>query len=192
MLFSYMKKPVSVKLKFSIDDIIRVVHFHQNQSFIFRYDVAITGSMVFLAFATAIVVMANDFNEINVLSSIIFSAIPAIAVAISVYFLHKLLYPWLAKRRVTKYFKSSPIMHDEILVEFLDEGIKSTGKLSSSLVAWGAIVKAVESKTDLIFYTGPAWPGLHIAKKAFDSDEDLDSVKVLLQQTLNEKAVLQY
>lgn len=191
MRFSYMEKPVSVKVKYIVDDTIRVVRFHQNQSFIFRYDAAITGSFIFLAFAIAIVVMANDFDEINVLSLIIFSAIPAVAVTISVYLLHKLLYPWFAKRRVTKYFKSSPIMNDEILVEFLDEGIKSTGKLSSSLVTWGAIVKAVESNTDLIFYTGPAWPGLHIAKKAFDSDEDLDSVKVLLHQTLNEKAVLQ-
>lgn len=187
-----MEKVVSVKIKYSVDDTIRVVRFHQNQSFIFHYDVAITGSIVFLAFVIGIVVMANDFNEINVLSSIIFSAIPATAVAISVYLLHKFLFPWLAKRRVTKYFKSSPIMHDEILVEFFDEGIKSTGKLSSSLVAWGAIVKAVESKTDLIFYTGPGWPGLHVAKKAFDSDEDLDSVKVLLQQTLNGKAILQF
>ncbi len=186
-----MRKAVSVKIQYSVDDTIRVVRFHQNQSFLFRYDVAITGSIVFLAFAVAIVALANDFNEINVLGLIIFSAIPSIAVAIIVYLLHKLLYPWLAKRRVTKYFKSSPIMNGEFLVEFLDEGIKSTGKLSSSVVAWEAIVKAVESKTDLIFYTGTGWPGLYVAKKAFDSDKDIDSVKVLLEQTLKERAVLQ-
>ena len=183
--------PISVKIQFSVDDAMRVVRFHQNQNFIFRYDVVITGSIVFLAFAIAIIALANDLNEINILGLILFSAIPAITVSVIVYFLHKILYPWLGKRRATKYFKSSPIMHDEILVEFLDEGIRSTGGLSSSLVLWGAFVKVVESQTDFMFYTGTGWPGLYIAKKAFNSDKEIDSVKVLLEQRLKEKAVLQ-
>lgn len=185
-----MEKPISVKVKFCIEDPIRVARFHQNQSFIFRYDAALTGSIVFLGFAVAIVGMANDLHEINVLGLALFSAIPATIAALAVCVLRGLISPWLARRRVTKYFKSSPLMNDESVIEFSERGIKSTGNLSSSFVKWEAVVKAVESKTDLMFYTSASFPGLYIAKNAFNSDADLDSVKALLRQTLDEKALL--
>ena len=137
--FSHMEQPVSLKLKYTVDDPIRVARFVQRQSFIFRHDAILVAGIVFLAFALIIILMADNLAEINILGLVAFSAVPAIILGLSVYLLHRFFNPWLAKRRVTKYFESSPIMNDEKQIEFSNEGIRLTGNLSSSFVKWEAI-----------------------------------------------------
>jgi hypothetical protein len=183
-------EPVSVKVQHSIENTIRVARSHQNQSFIFRYDAVLTAVIVFLAFVIAIISMANDRSELNLIALFVFSAVPAVLVGLAAYGLRGILGEWLAKRRVANYFRSSPIMNEESIVEFSQVGIKTTGNLSSSFVKWEGITRAVESKTDLMFYTGTTFPGLYIPKNSFKYVADLDAVKNLLRLTLGERASL--
>lgn len=185
-----MERPVSIKVKYTVDDPVRVVKFVRNQSFIYRYDAVLTASIVFVLFTVIIISMADDLVELNILGLVVFSSIPAILVGLVVHFLHRILFPLLARRRVKKYFDSSPIINDETLVEFSNEGIKTTGNLSSSFVKWGAITKVVESETDLMFYTGNESLPWYIPKTALVSDRALNSVKSCLRQNLVEKAKL--
>ena len=81
-------------------------------------------------------------------------------------------------------------MNEENLIEFSNEGIKTTGNLSSSFVKWGGITKVLESKSDIIIYTSNYKFGWCIPKNAFDSNEDLIAVKILLRQVIYERAKL--
>jgi hypothetical protein len=185
-----MDQPISLKIKYTIDDPIRVARFVKNQSFIYRHDAILTTVLVFLFFAFLVFALSNSLSEINVLGLIVFSIIPAIVVGVTVYLMHGPVGLWLAKRRVTKYFESSPMVNDEKTIEFSSDGIKSTGNLSSSFMKWEAITRAIESETDLMFYTGNEKFGWYIPKNAFDSDKDIISVKTLLRQNLSENARL--
>src|SRR5436190_23750135 len=110
---NFMEQPICLRVKYTIEDPIRVARFIQNRSFIYRHDALLTGMFVFLAFIVLIVLMANDLTTFNVIGAIVFSIIPAITVGIVVYFMHGPFGSWMAKRRVAKYFKASPLMNDE-------------------------------------------------------------------------------
>jgi len=189
-LFPRMDQPISLKIKYTIDDPIRVARFVKNQSFIYRHDAILTTVLVFLFFAFLVFSISNSLSEINILGLVVFSVIPAIIVGTTVYLLHGPVGLWLAKRRVTKFFESSPLINDEKTIEFSQDGIKNTGNLSSSFIKWEAITKAIESDTDLMFYTGNEKFGWYIPKNAFKCDKDLSSIRILLRQTLNENAQL--
>ncbi len=164
--------------------------FVQNQSFIYRHDVLLTTGIVFVAFALLIVLMANDLPQINILGVLLFSVIPAIIVGGVVFLMHGPIGSWLVKRRMTRFFKASPIMNEERLIEFSSEGIKSEGDLSSSFLKWGGVTRVIESDTDLMFYTGKEKFGWYVPKSAFESNDELDSVKSLLYQRVNGKVNL--
>ena len=185
-----MDQPIYLRVKYTIDDPIRVARFIQNRSFIYRHDALLTGMFVFLAFIVLIVLMANDLTTFNVIGAVVFSIVPAIIIGIVVYLMHGRFGRWMAKRRVANYFKASPLMNDEKLIEFSLAGISSTGELSSSLLKWGAITKVLGSSTDLIFYTANEKFGWPVPKSAFASVNDLHLLETFLKQQLGEKAEL--
>ncbi|MEP6847238.1 MAG: YcxB family protein [Acidobacteriota bacterium] len=170
-----MNQPVSLSIKYTVEDIIRVALFTRNQNFVYRYDAILVGLVIFLASAAVVLFMASDLREIRIPSLIVVGAIPAILVGGSVYLLHGFFHPWRIRQRLEKYFDLYPIFADTLEIEISDEGIRSTGKLSSSFVSWPAFVKIVESKTDLIFYTTSA-PNILLPKSAFATDQEFLSI----------------
>jgi hypothetical protein len=185
-----MEQVVSLRYKYSIEDPIRVAQFINNQGFIYRHDVVITSGMVFLAFVTLIVLMANSFSEINLLGTFIFSSIPAVLVGVLVHLVHGPIGYFFARRRVLKFFKSSSLAREESLIEFSGEGIKTTNDLASSFVDWKAIAKVNESEHDLIMNTGNEKYGWYIPKRAFVSESDLSTVKNMIREALGSRAHL--
>jgi hypothetical protein len=179
-----MNLPISVRVKYTLDGPLRVAKFVQNERFVYRHDVILTAGIVFFGFALLIAWMANDLPQLNILGVLLFSAIPAFVVGLCVYLMHGPLGSWLAKRRAKKHFKSSPIMNDDLLFEFSNEGIRSSGNLSSSFLKWEAFTKVVESETDLMFYTANERYLSYVPKRAFGSNDDLHSVKKFLHETL--------
>lgn len=182
-----MEDPISISLTYTIDDPLRVAKFIQNQGFIYKYDVHLSVALVFLGFVGLILLMTDDVSRINILGTIVFSAIPAATVGVAVYMLHGPIGSWLAKRRVAKYFDSSPIVNQERTVEFSNEGIRTTGNFSSSFVRWDGIVRATETETDFIFFIGNEKFGSYIPKRAFNSPNDLTLVQNLIRRSLPEK-----
>ncbi len=100
-----MDQQITISVKYTIDDPIRVARFIQNRSFFYRHDALLTATFVFLAFIVLIVLMANDLNTFNVIGAMVFSVVPAIIVGLVVYLMHGPIGAWRAKRRVTKYFE---------------------------------------------------------------------------------------
>ncbi len=184
-----MDQQITISVKYTIDDPIRVARFIQNRSFFYRHDALLTATFVFLAFIVLIVLMANDLNTFNVIGAMVFSVVPAIIVGLVVYLMHGPIGAWRAKRRVTKYFEASPLMNDERLIEFSSTGISSTGELSSSLLKWEAITKVLGSSTDLIFYIANEKFGWYM-KSAFTSGNDLKTLETYLKQRFDKKADL--
>ena len=186
-----MNLPISARVKYTVEDPLRVAKHVQNERFVYRHDVTLTAGIVFFGFAMLIIWMANDLPQVNLPAVLVFSAIPAIIVGLCVYLMHGPIGSRLAKRRVTKYFGFSPLMNEELLFEFSNEGMKSSGNLSSSTLKWEAFTKVVESDSDLMFYIANERYPSYVPKSAFASSDDIHSVKELLRKTLSDKAILQ-
>ena len=184
-----MEQPISVKFTYTPENSLRVAKFIRNQSFIYRNDVWLTSGLVFVSFIVAIILMADSIRAINVLGALAFSAIPAAAVGIAVFLLRKALNPWLMKRTIKKHFEASPSSNKEFLITFSDEGISSESELASNFTKWQAVVKVVESQSDILFYYGnkPTW---FLPKSAIESPDDLVLLNALLQKSVNENTIL--
>ena len=184
-----MELPVSVKFSYTPDDSLRVAKFIRNQSFLYRNDVVLTSGIVFVAFIILIVLMADDVSALRILGATVFSSIPAIAVGIMVFVMHRVLNPWLMRRTIAKAFNSAPTAGIETQFTFLDDGFKAESELASSFTKWPSIIKVHETDTDLLFYYGHnvLW---FLPKSAFNSINDLDSVRILLRRSLKENAIL--
>lgn len=184
-----MDQSIRVKVTYTPEDSLRVAKFIRNQSFLYRNDVWLTSGFVFVAFIVAIVMMADDITAINILGAFAFSAIPAIAVGIAVLALHKAVNPWLMRRTIMKGFDSSPTANKETHLTFSGEGVGAESELTSSFTKWPVISKVIESDSDFLFYSGNNlyW---FVPKSAFSSADDLDLLKGLLRQSLNENANL--
>jgi len=163
--------------------------FIRNQNFVYRYDAILVGLIIFLVMVAVVLLMANDLREIRIPALVIVGVIPAVIVGAAVYLLHRFFRPWRIRLRLEKYFESYPVMTDALDIEISDEGIRSTGKLSSSFISWAAFVKVIESKTDLIFYTTGS-PGLLLPKASFASEEQFLSVRAFVAETIGPKADL--
>lgn len=184
-----MERSISVKVTYTPQDSLRVAQFIRDQSFVYRNDVWLTSGFVFIACIVAIVLMANDTSTINIIGVLAFSAIAAIAVGIGVFVLHKVLNPWWMRRTIKKNFQSSTTASEEVQITFSDKGVNSQTELTSSFTKWPAIVKIVESKSDILFYGGNTitW---FLPKSTFESPDDLASLKVLLQDYVNKNVML--
>ncbi len=178
-----MERQISSRLTFTPDDSIRVAKFLRNQSFIFRHDVLLTSGIVFVSFIVAIVLMADDTRAINIVGAAVFSSVPAISVGLVVLSLRQVFYPWFMRRTIIKYFESSPIINKETQFTFSVEGISVQNELAQSFSKWPAIVSVVESKSDILFYFGHTI-GWFIPKSAFESVDDLVSLRDLLRRSL--------
>lgn len=184
-----MVRSVSVKLKYTPDDSLRVAKYIRNQSFVYRNDILLTSGFVFVAFIILIVLMADDFSTFRIVGALVFSLIPAAAVAAAVFILHRALNPWLMRRTIVKYFESSPIAKEEIVVTFSDEGVATESDLTSSRNSWQSFIKVEESAEDILFYCGHklSW---FLPKSAFGSDNDLTSLRSLLRRSLKDRVYL--
>jgi hypothetical protein len=185
-----MTRTICVDVKFTIEDPIQVAKFIQNQSFIHRYDAALTAGLMFVAFAVLIILIAGDVNGIYWFGTLAFSAVMAALAGGLVFLYRKILLPRWTKWRVKRFFQSSPISNQELRIEFSNEGIRSTGELSSSFVKWEAITRAAESDTHLMLHTNNEKFGWFVPKNAFASHHDLDIVKVLIRAVLSDRAKL--
>ena len=181
-----MLRPVVVNVNFSIDDPVRLARFIHRQNPFYRYDVAITSISVFVGFSILILFLSNDFASMNWLGVGLCSALPAIVVGILVYLLHEFLQPILSRRRVRKYFESSPMGRESKTITFSDEGIAIIGELGSASMAWGAITRAVEAPNDFLFYTGNEKYPFYIPKRVISSD-DLDALRATLRLYVGER-----
>lgn len=184
-----MEQSVSVKFTYTPNDSLRVAKFIRNQSFIYRNDVLLTSGIVFVAFIVLIVVMADDVSALRILGATLFSALPALAVGITVFVMHRVLNPWLMRRTITKAFDSAPTAGIETHFTFSSNGVKAESDLISSFTKWPSIVKVHETDTDLLFYHGNnvSW---FLPKPALGSVDDLDSIRLLLRKSLGENAIL--
>ena len=184
-----MERLVSVKLTYTPDDSLRVARYIRNQSFVYRNDIFLTSGLVFVSFIILIVVMADDISALRVVGAAVFSAIPAIMTGIAVFVLHRLLTPWLMRRTIVQYFEASPTANEETLLKFSDEGICIKSDLVSSNIRWPAIVRVLESSTDILIYNGRKL-GWFIPKSALASDDDLVLLRCQLKGSLKDSASL--
>ena len=184
-----MEQPISVRFSYTPDDSLRVAKFIKNQSFIYRNDVWLTSGIVFVGFIVLIVLMADDVSAIRIIGATVFSALPATAVGIAVFVLHRVLNPWLMRRTITKAFDSAPTAGIETQMTFSGDGIKAESELASSHIKWPSFVKVFETNSDILFYSGNS-VSFFLPKSAFESIDDLDTLKLLLRHSLNENANL--
>ena len=184
-----MEQSISVKVTYTPEDSLRIAKLLRNQSFIYRNDVWLTSGIVFVAFIVAIVLMADNISAINILGALTFGAVPAIVVGIAVFVLHKVLNPWLMQRTIKKEFESSTTANTEVLITFSGEGFSSESELTSSFTKWPAIAKVVESNSDILFYSGNTLTWF-LPKSAFESLDDLTSLRFLLQRYVIKNTLL--
>ena len=97
--------------------------------------------------------------------------------------------PWVAKRAITKQYKSSPIMQNEMEYTITDEFIESSNPLSGGRIAWDGIIKAVESDTEFLLYASSKFSNF-LPKRIFDSAEQMETFRSLVKEKLGEKAKL--
>ena len=185
-----MVQPVSLNVRYSVDDALQIAKYAQNQSFVNRNDALLTSGLVFIGFAIFIVFIADDLGVIYLFGTLIFSAIMAGIAGGLVFLYRKIVMPRLAKQRVLKYFRSSPLANDKMQIEFSTEGISTIGHLGSSLMKWDAITKALESDNHLMFYTGDHPYPWYVPKNSFGGNDDFDNVKILIHAMLTDRAVL--
>jgi hypothetical protein len=174
-------------IKFSAEDYVRVLTFIKSQNFIYKYAVVIIPSVVFVCFVLSIIQMANDVAAIEIEKMILVSLIPAAIVSAFIYLATKFVSPFFLKRAITKQCKSSPLMLEEQSVVFADEGIEFSSSLSSSKIKWDAIVKAIESNTDFLFYIGSK-TAYFIPKETIGSEIDIIWLRGFSRAKLGDKA----
>jgi len=185
-----MDETISFRTKVTVDDALIVGKFLRNQSWLYRYDIVLTSSIVFFAFWLAIVVMSDEVSAINAIGATVFSAIPAVLVTILIALYHRLIIPVLTRRRVKKIFKSVPAADEEMLITLSKEGVEMKGELSSGILKWDGVTKVVESESHLLFYSSSAPPFLYFRLSELDSDNSRDSLKRLVRNKLGDRAYM--
>jgi hypothetical protein len=184
-----MDKPIVFEVKYRPEDAMKVADFVQRQSFLYRHDALLTGAIVFLGFAFFIFALADDVGAINILGFAAFSLVPACLAGVLVYLIDRQIAPRFAKRRVNRYFDSSPTLKETKQIEISAEGIRSTGELGSSLLAWPAITKVVESPSAFLVYLGnEKFPGFYPTNLIHA--DDLESLRSCLKEFLGVRASL--
>jgi hypothetical protein len=184
-----MTDAILVNFTATQEDSFRVAKFLRNDEFLYRHDVLLTSGIVFVAFVVIILLMADDVGAIRIIGASIFSIIPAILAGAGVFILHRLINPWLTRRTIAKYFEKTPLAGKEAFYVFSADGISVESDLSSTHFKWPSLFMAVETDSDILFYFGPklSW---FIPKSAFANQDDVVSLKLLLQQSLEKRAIL--
>ena len=182
-----MNEKIFLRIKFTVDDYVRVLIFMRNQLFINKYLFFIFPPVVFLTLVIILYLSASDKSTVNWLEMFFAGFVPAIFVTMIVYLLNKFSSPLTLKRAIKKQYESSPAMQEERSVVISNEGIESSGKLASGTIKWEAIIKGVESETDFIFYTTSKFSNF-IPKNAFVSEDDVNFLRCLSRAKLGDKA----
>lgn len=186
-----MSRSVSVTVTYTPDDALRVTTWIKNQSYFYRNAAWIVSVTVFCVFIAMILFLTNDLGQLNLLGAIVFSSIPAALIGVVVFLLHMSLNPRLMRRAIAKYYRSSPISNEETETVFSDERIRIKSSLGSSEIEWPAIVKCVETDSDILFYLGtlPSW---FIPKQALASVGELAMLREILSDSLKGKTTLKW
>jgi hypothetical protein len=182
-----MDEKLFLHVKYSARDYARVSGFMKQQKFLNKYSFIFMFVGVFVTIAAFTFMLADDKSSINYLGLITVSLLPALALGGLIYFLEQFLSPALMKRSVAKQIKSSPALNEEQAICFSTEGIEISGELFSQKIKWEAIIKAIESETDFIFYTTRD-SGKFFPKTAFVSETDANFIRCLARAKLGDKA----
>lgn len=111
-------------------------------------------------------------------------AIPAI---VGLVFLFFYLARFMQRFNIGRQLMSVPGINEPYVFTFSEEGLAIAGRLSNTNIKWEAIVKARESKTDFLFYTTKRFAQF-LPKRAFGHNEEMNELRVLLDQKLGDKA----
>lgn len=149
-----MNQPVVFIVTYQPDDVLRVARFVQRQSFFYRNDALIAGLFMFFGIVLLILVLSDDLRTLNIFGAFLFALLPALATGFLVLLFNKRISSWIAKRRVNKFFLSSPTLNESRRVEISSEGIRTESNLDSSLLKWPAVVKVLETPNDFLVYLG--------------------------------------
>lgn len=182
-----MNEEISIRAKYSVDDYVKALTYMQRQLFINKYNFLIAFVGIFALTALLTLFLANDKSSIKFFPVIFSALLPATIVGGLIFFLNRVVNPFILKRSISKQYKSSPAMQEENNIVFSIEGIKTTTNLASSTLKWEAIVKALESETEFLFYTSNKFAHF-IPKSIFASEIDVSSVRSLTRAKLGDKA----
>jgi hypothetical protein len=184
-----MNQPVVFNLRYQPEDALRVARFVQRQSFFYRNDALMAALFMFFGIVLLILILSDDVKALNIIGATLFALLPALATGFLILLFNKRISSWFAKRRVAKFFLSSPTLNENRCVEISIEGIRTTSRLDSSFLNWSGVVKVTETLTDFLVYLGDEkFPGF-FPKNAIDV-HDLDQVRKYFREFLGDRAHL--
>lgn len=182
-----MNEKLSVRAKYSAEDYVRVLSYMQKQFSINKYGHIILGVIVFIAIFLFVFLLADDKKTLNYFAIFIISLLSALFFSGIIVLLNKFVNPLIIKRSISKQYESSPAMQAENSFTVSNEGIENSNSLTSGTVSWDAIVKAVETQTDFLFYTSDRYAQF-VPKYVFASETDINLVRCITRAKLGEKA----
>lgn len=182
-----MNQELTVRAKYSTEDYVKALTYMQSRRFMYKYGSIVVFAIVFTAIVLLILLMANDKSGINFFAMMFFALLPALFVGGADYLVKKIVSPLILKRTISKQLKSSPALQEEQNIMISNEGIKYSNNLTSSAIKWEAVIEALESEADFLFYTSSRFAHF-IPKNAFVSEIDVDYVRCLARAKLGDKA----
>jgi hypothetical protein len=180
-----MDKTISLSLELNPKDFADASKSLDEQFFRTRHITVIAPLAVFFIFVFTICLTAD--SEINIVGVILFSLIPALILWVALLSLYHFS-SLIAFRKMKRSTNSSPAAHDNLQINFSDEGIEFVRVLFSAKWNWLVFTKAIETEKEILLYMDDAQKPFFIPKRAFVSDEDLNFVKCLMRTKLVEKA----
>jgi hypothetical protein len=184
-----MDVPINLRIKFTPEDHARAVMTMRSQMFFYRYLPLFAFIFILIVSGLFIYMQSGRNTTMNLPAAFGMCVISAGFVAGLFYFFRKVADPWIAKRAITKQYKSSPIMQNEMEYTITDEYIESSNPLSGGRISWDGIIKAVESDTEFLLYASSKFSNF-LPKRVFASAEQINIFRGLVKEKLGEKAKL--
>ena len=182
---------INIETRYTVEDYIRTYKFLKNlqkpSSIIINF-----GSIFIFVFGLINMFIAYvAMNNMEFLKAFLLLAM-AILIFISTYkiirFYNISLQLLLFKRNVKKQFNPNSIDYADRQICFGDEGISETHKFGEYLTNWEAISQVIETDEDFFFYLHNS---VRFQPKRDISEEQIDSLRILVKANLRENAVFQ-
>jgi YcxB-like protein len=90
-------------------------------------------------------------------------------------------------RNLKAQLKSSPLLSEEKLISFSEEGISGEGNFSNGMTKWEAFIQAGETENDFLFFMSDK-SSQFVPKRAFKNDEQQNQLRELVKLKLGDKA----
>lgn len=180
-----MDEKIELEIKYTADDYVRAMHFMQNRLPFNKYGFLFFPLVIVLFVALYSFFASSESKE---------SPLPAIVIGLvigslisALFLLFKNIPNPLFKWNVSRQFKSAPAFQETQRVIFDEDGIKGQNNLGGGETKWGAVIEAIESKDDFLFYTAKKF-AMFFPKRCFANVEQQNQLRELIKRKLGDKA----